>query len=277
MITDIASYLRFFDGVRRRTERDVVVLPPAAAAWRPPTLEGEAGWSIGQIVAHIGVTRLYFASAYRGEGWIWRWPRWIRRTQETWAAWSRDRRRATTRCCARPPRHGSLVVSTRSDTPGATLSGWRLLMMMLEHQAHHRSQIDAYAGFRVGRCPHLQSLGGIDRRPPGRPARMPRSLTRSACARGGDLSVPSALTVGCTTRALAIRRPGSSPDRGVSRRWRRCRDSRGRSLREKRGGRFRECPTVCQAPGPPGPFVNVSRGHAAIDRPGAPALWRHSP
>jgi uncharacterized damage-inducible protein DinB len=32
------------------------------------------------------------------------------------------------------------------DTPGSTLSGWRILMMMVEHEVHHRSQIDAYAG-----------------------------------------------------------------------------------------------------------------------------------
>jgi hypothetical protein len=31
MITDIASYLSFFDGVRRCTERDVAALPPAAS------------------------------------------------------------------------------------------------------------------------------------------------------------------------------------------------------------------------------------------------------
>src|SRR5262249_60513349 len=68
--TDRASYLRFFDSVRRRPERDVAALPPAAAAWRPPAAEGEGGWSIGQIVGHIGATRLYFASVYRGEGWI---------------------------------------------------------------------------------------------------------------------------------------------------------------------------------------------------------------
>ena len=40
MITDIASYLRFFDTLRRRTERDVAVLPPTAAAWRPPAIGG---------------------------------------------------------------------------------------------------------------------------------------------------------------------------------------------------------------------------------------------
>ena len=73
MITDLTSYLRYFDGVRRRTARDVAALRPAAAAWHPPARAdetGEAGWSIGQIVDHIGASRLYFASAYRGEGWV---------------------------------------------------------------------------------------------------------------------------------------------------------------------------------------------------------------
>src|SRR4030095_1806509 len=87
MITDIASYLRFFDGVRRRTERDVAALPPTAAAWRPPALDGEAGWNIGQIVAHIGGTRLYFASAYRGEGWIWAKTEEDMADQRNWLPW----------------------------------------------------------------------------------------------------------------------------------------------------------------------------------------------
>jgi len=30
MITDVGSYLKFFDTVRRRTARDVEALPPAA-------------------------------------------------------------------------------------------------------------------------------------------------------------------------------------------------------------------------------------------------------
>ena len=28
----------------------------------------------------------------------------------------------------------------------ATLPGWRVLLMMMEHDIHHRSQIDTYAG-----------------------------------------------------------------------------------------------------------------------------------
>ena len=41
------------------------------------------------------------------------------------------------------------------DSPEGTLSGWRLLMMMLEHEVHHRSQIDAYAGLMGWPVPHI--------------------------------------------------------------------------------------------------------------------------
>ena len=74
MITDIASYLRFFDSVRRRTDRDVAALPAEAAAWRPPAAGGEAGWSIGEIVGHIGGT----------------WLPWLQTSAERFVALLRD-------------------------------------------------------------------------------------------------------------------------------------------------------------------------------------------
>ena len=145
MITDVESYLRFFDSMRRRTERDIAALPPAAAAWRPPPASGEAGWGIGELVGHIGAIRLYFASAYRGEGWILTQPDLDHARQETWVPWLRT---SAERFVARMRETPAAWLTRRIemiDTPG-TLPGWRLLMMMLEHEVHHRSQIDTYAG-----------------------------------------------------------------------------------------------------------------------------------
>jgi len=155
MITNIASYLRFFDSLRRRTERDVAALPPLAAAWRPPAGDGEAGWSIGEIIGHIGGSRLYFASTYRGEGWIAGSAEVDRDDQRTWVPWLK----------ASAERFMALLKDTPSewltrriemiDTPGATLSGSRILMMMLEHEVHHRSQIDTYAGLEGWPVPDI--------------------------------------------------------------------------------------------------------------------------
>ena len=164
MISDVDSYLRFFDGVRRRTERDIAALPPEAAKWRPPVRDGEEGWGIGQIVGHIGTSRLYFASAYRDEGWLWApaesdpedpatWLPWLRASAEQFVARLKD-----------TPAEWLTRRIEMIDTPGASLSGWRLLMMMVEHEVHHRSQIDAYAGLQGWPVPDIfnRSAESID-------------------------------------------------------------------------------------------------------------------
>jgi uncharacterized damage-inducible protein DinB len=164
VITDIDSYLRFFDSVRRRTARDVAALPPAAAAWRPPAVGGETGWGIGQIVAHIGASRLYFASAYRGEGWIWEEAGAAPDDQRTWLPWLESSAEQFVARLRETPADWLTRRVEMVDTPGATLSGWRLLMMMIEHEVHHRSQIDAYAGLEGWPVPDIfnRSAESID-------------------------------------------------------------------------------------------------------------------
>lgn len=154
MITSIASYLRFFDGVRRRTDRDVDALPPEAVAWQPPAVGGEAGWSIGRIVGHIGGSRLYFARAYRGEGWIATPPEIDAADQRTWLPWLQSSAERFVALLYDTPDEWLRRRIEMIDTPGS-LSGWRILMMMLEHEVHHRSQIDAYAGLQGWPVPDI--------------------------------------------------------------------------------------------------------------------------
>lgn len=179
MITDISSYLGFFDSLRRRTERDVAALPRAAAAWRAPALGGEAGWSIGQIVGHIGGSRLYFASAYRGEGWIWEEPGAAPDDQSTWLPWLRTSADRFVGLLRDTPGTWLTRRIEMIDTPGQTLSGWRLLMMMLEHEVHHRSQIDSYAGLEGWPVPHIfgRSAESIDALQAGQRARYGRQAS----------------------------------------------------------------------------------------------------
>lgn len=158
MISSVAEFLTYFDAVNRRDMRDIAALPPEADGWKPTGGEGEKAWSINQLVGHIAGQRLYFLGAYLGEG------------------WTEERIKALPGSTVRP-RSAPLDVSSRdgwlpalqqtadtfkerlTGTPDewlhrripmidseGTLSGWRLLMMMLEHDVYHRSQIDAYAG-----------------------------------------------------------------------------------------------------------------------------------
>lgn len=146
MITDIAAFLKFFDGVNRRAVRDIGSLPAEAETWKPPAGQGERGWDVGTLVAHMAASRLYFASAYRGDGWIarrWQQPTW-NRTQWV-AALDQSCEQFADQVSATP----QMFLTRRVDAPDIermTFSGWRVLMMMVEHDIHHRSQIDTYAG-----------------------------------------------------------------------------------------------------------------------------------
>ena len=41
------------------------------------------------------------------------------------------------------------------DGSDATLSGWRALMNLVEHEVHHRSQVDTYAGLNGWNVPQI--------------------------------------------------------------------------------------------------------------------------
>ena len=162
VIDSIAGFLRYFDGVHRRALRDVAALPPEAAAWKPPAGEGEASWDIPELVAHIARSRGFFVGVYHDEGWIMPPPpdtsspeRWAVALEESAAA----------------------LQARLQDTPDewlqrrvpliegdATLAGWRVLMMLLEHEVHHRSQIDTYAGLNAPPDIFGMSAEGIDER-----------------------------------------------------------------------------------------------------------------
>lgn len=164
MIRTIEQFLRYFDAVHRRAVRDVAALPPEADGWAPATGTGEGAWSINGLVGHMAGSRLYFASAYRGEGWISppapdvsRRETWVRALEQS-AAQLREKLAGT------PDGWLDRKVAM-IDTDGA-LSGWRVLMMMVEHDIHHRSQIDTYAGMNGWPVPDIyarsaETIGGL--------------------------------------------------------------------------------------------------------------------
>lgn len=150
MLSDVASFLRYFEGVHRRTVRDVGALPPDAETWKPPPpphdADEESAWGVPEIVRHIAEARLFFASAFAGPGWVWDpWPDRL----EARSSWvpalqtSLERFRST----VEPVPAERLRARVEAlDGEGASISAWRTLMMMVEHEVHHRSQIETYAG-----------------------------------------------------------------------------------------------------------------------------------
>jgi uncharacterized damage-inducible protein DinB len=153
MITSIDAFLRYFDAVHRRALRDVGALPPAADGWKPETGEGEKAWSINGIVGHMASSRLYFAGAYRGEGWILPPPRDVS-VRASWLPALEESATAFHSLLDGTPDEWLTRRVPLIDTDGA-ISGWRVLMMMVEHEVHHRSQLDTYAGMNGWDVPQI--------------------------------------------------------------------------------------------------------------------------
>lgn len=144
MITSIDAFLRYFDAVNRRAMRDIAALPPEADGWRPAAGTGENAWSINQIIGHMAGSRLYFASAYAGKGWVTERPPDVR-SREMWVPAIEASARALRQALESTPDAWLARRVAMIDSAGE-LSGWRVLMMMVEHDIHHRSQLDTYAG-----------------------------------------------------------------------------------------------------------------------------------
>jgi uncharacterized damage-inducible protein DinB len=154
MFTSIHAFLRYFDSVHRRAVRDIGALPPQADGWTPATGSGEGAWSINTLVGHMAGSRLYFASAYRGQGWISPLPPDVS-TRENWLPALEASAVEFHRLLDGTPDEWLERKVEMIDTPGGSLSGWRVLMMMLEHDIHHRSQIDTYAGLNGWPVPDI--------------------------------------------------------------------------------------------------------------------------
>lgn len=147
MIADVGSFLEWFRGVHRRTVRDVSLLPQEAETWIPsaPT-EGDAVWGIPKLVAHIAEARLHFASVFLGRGWVWDdWPE-LLTGPESWVAALEDSMASLERSVSEAPADRLTAKVEMIGDSGHTMSAWRALVMMAEHEIAHRAQIGAYAG-----------------------------------------------------------------------------------------------------------------------------------
>jgi uncharacterized damage-inducible protein DinB len=160
MFTSTSAFLRYFDGANRRALRDIAALPPEADGWTPATGEGEKAWSINKLIGHMCGSRLYFASAYRGEGWISPRPPDVS-TRDLWLP-ALEASAATFRELIEPTPDAWLERRVAMIDSDGTLPGWRVLMMMLEHDIHHRSQIDTYAGLNGWDVPQIYNRAAED-------------------------------------------------------------------------------------------------------------------
>jgi uncharacterized damage-inducible protein DinB len=130
--------VKYFDGVRRRTVTAVDRVTPALVEWKPRPGE----WTCAQIVRHLaGAERFFVTKVVEGRFTDDLDPGPAEPWQTTRVRLDADHRAQMARLATVPD--GRLAEKVE-DLDGRRLSAWRFLMAMVEHEVHHRSQLDSW-------------------------------------------------------------------------------------------------------------------------------------
>jgi uncharacterized damage-inducible protein DinB len=154
IIPTIDSFLSYVDSVRGRTRRVVATIPPERIEWT----HREGAFTLGDIVRHIGATERYMfaetargnASTYHGHG------RELAEGYDAVVAYL-DRTHAEAVDIYRTLTPEALA--GRCTTPaGSSISTWKWLRAMVEHEIHHRGQLYLMLGMLGVPTPPLYGL-----------------------------------------------------------------------------------------------------------------------
>ncbi len=157
MIEHVDRFVQYFDGIRCRTINYIRTVPADRLDWSPK--EGE--FTCADIVRHLAAAEKMFVGAVV-EG-RWKYPGHERGTES-----SLDELVTQFEAV-----HAEAMNSLRTLDDAAlsrerpTLNGpnakvWRLLMAMVEHEVHHRSQLAMYLTLMGIKPPHIYGLGVED-------------------------------------------------------------------------------------------------------------------
>ena len=136
-IRSVGSFLVYYQGIRDRTRRVVDLVPDERLEWR----HAPGRFSFGDLVRHLAAFERYtFAenvagrpSAYPGHG-----PE-LADGPEAVRAYFEDRHRESMEIFGGL---GDADLERRCTTPaGSSISVWKWLRAMVEHEVHHRGQL----------------------------------------------------------------------------------------------------------------------------------------
>jgi uncharacterized damage-inducible protein DinB len=149
MIQSVAEFIRYFDGVRRRTWTVVDRLTPELTAWRPRPGE----FTGGAIVRHLAGAERFFVARVVDD----RWTDDLEPGPEldlpaTRALLERVHGEEMARLGTVPD---ARLTESITDLEGQRMRLWRFLMAMVEHEVHHRSQLDCWLAAAGAEPPQL--------------------------------------------------------------------------------------------------------------------------
>ncbi|MGB0386797.1 MAG: DinB family protein [Ardenticatenaceae bacterium] len=158
MIESIESFISYFGGVRRRTKRYIKAIPAEQVEWAP----SENEFSCGDIVRHItSGERMFVGVVVEGR---WRYGGHERTAENSSLSELMAQLDATHAEAMDALRTLSdeQLLQKRPMLKGPPAKAWRILMAMIEHEIHHRSQLANHLTLMGVEPPQIYGLGVED-------------------------------------------------------------------------------------------------------------------
>lgn len=139
MIHDIGEYVKYLDGVHKRTIQYTKAIPNELLEWMP----SEDKFSLGDLLRHIASSRLMFLGIFEHSTWTYAGHDTSKGASlEDISNYLESSQVKLTEGLLKI---GNDLLSKKVLTlHGHEVSAWRILMSIPEHEIHHRGQISTY-------------------------------------------------------------------------------------------------------------------------------------
>ncbi len=157
MIQRVDSFTAYFEGVRQRTLKYLRVVPIDSLDWSPRAGE----FTCRDLICHIAAAEQMFVGATVQGRW-----KYIGHTDRPNDSLDQllaylDTLHADAQASLRSMSDDALH-EPRPTLDGPPVRAWRLLMAMVEHEIHHRSQLAVYLTLMGAQPPQIYGLGVED-------------------------------------------------------------------------------------------------------------------
>lgn len=153
MIASVAAFQSYFEHIRRRTLNFCRAVPDDGIDWAPKPGE----FTCGDIVRHLAASEQMFVSvALTGR---WAYPGHERSLgPDLRGALAYLDASHTSAVAALNTLSDDALGHTQLGVGGRPIAIWRILMLMVEHEIHHRSQLSSYLSLMGLEPPQLYGL-----------------------------------------------------------------------------------------------------------------------
>lgn len=157
MLQSVKGFIGYYEGIRRRTLHFIDAIPPDRIDWLP--VAGE--FTFGDLIRHLAATEAMFVDAVVNGKWKYAGHRSVlkQEREDAVALLQAAHREAMDQLGALSD---AALIENRPSLGGTEVRAWRLLMAMVEHEVHHRSQIAMYLTLIEIKPPHIYGLGVED-------------------------------------------------------------------------------------------------------------------